>query len=282
MKITHTLFLLILFISISGCIKSVAQSGLPKLEAGKPTGTLYVGYHDKTLPSGTRVVLINNREAFRINMGQYAKIKLNPGNYTIRLGCVRVKGFHGMGSPINTGFQMAAGEEKHFMIKWNADCKNLAQDDIYQVIDNKLRAEITSYKLVTFKQSFAEKKPERRAITKPPCCDISGHYRFPRPYKGEATIKQTGADVEITGRDLRMTVQARIAAETGQPHTPGPLMKITATLSGKKLNGQWWYVNKPGVKKPFSALVKTYNPYTKNVKMIQVGGELSGVWNKDK
>jgi len=256
---------------------------MPKLEADKPTGTLYVGYRDKTLPSGTRVVLINNNAAFRINMGQYTKIKLNPGNYKIRLGCVGVKGFHhDTDSPLNTGFQMTAGTEIYFMIKWDASCKRPAQDHIRQVVDKDKQALIKSYKLVTFKQTFAEKEPERLAITEPPCCDISGHYRHPSPYRGEVTIKQNGADIEMTGRDMMLNVAARIAAETRQPHTPGPQMKVVAKMEGREIKGEWWYLNNPDVKKTFSAHVFVHKYNRSKVKSISTGGELSGVWKKDK
>ena len=282
MKFTRSLFLLVLLVPLTGCIKSVVQSGMPKLEAGQPTGTLYVGYRDKTLPSGTRVVVIDNNAAFRINMGQYTKIKLNPGNYKIRLECVRVKGFHGMDSALNTSFQMAAGTEVYFMIKWDASCKKPAQDHIRQVVDKDKQALIKSYKLVSFKQSFAEKEPERLAITEPPCCDISGHYRHPRPYRGEVTIKQTGAVIEMVGRDMRLSVDARIAAETRQPHTPGPQMKVVAKIEGQEIKGEWWYVNNPSVKKPFSAHVFVHKYNRSKVKSISTSGELSGVWNKDK
>ena len=281
MKFVRTLFLFILFISSAGCIKSVSTSGMPKLEKGQPTGTLYVSYLKRSLPSGTRSVLINNDEAFRMNMGQYTKIKLNPGEYKIRIECVRIAGFHGMDSPYNTAFRMDAGAERYFMIQWDTNCKRPKKDHIREVVDKDKQDLIKSYELVAFNQMFKTEEV-KVATVKPPCCDLGGHYRFPKPYRGEVTIKQNGANVEMTGRDLRLNVQARIAAETGQPHTPGPQIKITATLSGKDLTGQWWYVNQPGTKKPFSALVKTYNPYTTKVKTIQVSGELSGVWNKDK
>ena len=280
MKFTRTLFLLVLFIPLVGCIKSVVQSGMPSLEAGKPTGTLFVGYHKRTLPSGTRAVIINNNTAFTINMGQYTKIKLNPGNYKIRLECVQVKGFHGMDSPYNTSFQMSADEEKYFMIKWDASCRKPAKDHIRQVVDKEKQTLIKSYKLVTFKQPFAESQSHRVAITEPPCCNINGHYRHQEPLKGEVTIKQNGANIEMTGHDLILPTFAELKANAGKPPMRGPEMKIVAKMEGNEIKGQWWYVNNPSSKKTFAAKVGKHAG--RKDKVIYPDGDLSGVWYKNK
>ena len=279
MKFTRALFLLVLFTLSAGCIKSVSQSGLPKLEAGKPTGTIYIGYHDKTLPSGTRVVLINGREAFSINMGQYVRLQLNPGNYTIRLGCVGTKGFSGTDSPLNTGFQVTAGVEQYFMIKWNAHCKKLKQDDIYQVLDKQQQAEIKSYKLLAFEQG-TKISQDRLDIAEPPCCEISGAYRHQEPLKGRVTIKQNGADLEMSGHDLIMPTFAQIQANNGLSKGNSPTMKIVAKLQGEEIKGEWWYEKNPAAKKPFNAKIGKHAG--RKDKVIYVDGEMAGVWYKVK
>ena len=317
MKIHH-LLLFVLLMSVSACMKSVVTSGLPKLEEGMPTGTVYVGYGEKMLPSGARMVLFDNSDIFAINAGEYTKFKVTPGSYKLRVECVREGGWSDVDSNQNTLFNISEDDELHFMIRADQNCKKPLKGDIKLVSGTELQNVLLAFKYLDFRQFYVEKgtlaaqkklaaaealvesapaadaalsaraAPPAKTVRSipvapPPVNDdfkkkLAGEYHRQKPLKGMATVELHGNDVVIQGRDLLWKSPETILAGAHKPYKPGPEIKIVAKLIGINIVGEWWYVSDPKKKRPFKAAVKSQ--FGRLDKVIYIEGDLAGALYK--
>jgi len=279
MNIYRNLFLVFALASLFGCVRSVSTSAMPTIEEGKPTGTVYVGYVKKLLPSGTRQVIFDDQAIFSINGGEFSKFKVSPGEHTVRMECVSIGGWSDRNSKYNTSFTIKPDQDVYFMIGFDRKCKRPQKNDILQVTDLSKQELIKSYKDLNFQQKFTKKSNFVPTVLGP-CCEINGKYTRQKPLYGEVTITQSGSELVMLGRDLLTLSFSQIMATAGKPHTPGSEIKIVAKLNGKDIVGEWWYMTEPDKKKPFNATVGKHAGRKDMV--IYTGGDMSGVLYKSK
>lgn len=258
--------------ALAGCISSRAIN-MPTLVEGASTGTVYVGYIKKPLPSGTREVVVDGRTAFRINAGEYTKFQLATGSHHIHAQCIKNSGFSGLNGQADNTFTLAENESVYFMVQFDTNCKKSSKKDIQLVTEAEQRETLLGYKALNFKQTYAKAK----AMPKPAkfTGDLNGNFQRQEPLVGSAEIEQKGDKVFITGHDLLTPTPDQVMSRGPEAFKSGEI-KVEATLVGKDINGQWWFTNKPESKKPFSATIGKHVS-VKNDFVIYTSGEFAGV-----